>query len=126
MSTTLRSHVVRQAWPERPRTAHDFSLLSPARWRRLAARLGEDTAGTRRVAEAALRALYTGSALGERRHWRVWMRDGTWVDFWAAYVRTLSPHERRAWRRALSRPSRGDTARRLWQLVSARLLWDRE
>jgi len=81
--------------------------------------------GTRRRAEAALRALYTGDAVAERGPWRAWLTDGRWIDFWMAYVAALSPRERRAWRRALARPVRGDQARRVWQLVSARLLGDR-
>jgi hypothetical protein len=81
--------------------------------------------GTRRAAEAVLTALYAGGAVAERRQWRTWMRDGSWIDFWMAYVAGLSPRERRAWRRALARPARGDQARRVWQLVSARLLEDR-
>jgi hypothetical protein len=94
--------------------------LSPERWQRVGAQIG-----TRRAAEAALRALYTGGALAERGPWRAWLCDGSWIDFWMAYVAGLSPRERRAWRRALARPARGDQARRMWQLISARLLEDR-
>jgi len=132
LSTNLGTRVTRTttAWPARPRSAEaSFSdrqrLLSAARWRSLRSRLGVDAPGTRRAAEAALTALYSGDAVAERRQWRAWMRDGRWIDFWMAYVAGLSPRERRAWRRALARPARGDQTRRVWQLVSARLLGDR-
>jgi len=131
LSTNLGTRVTRPtAWPARPRSAEaSFPdrqvLLSPARWQSLRARLGQNAVGTRHAAEAALTALYSGGPLAERCSWRAWMRDGSWIDFWMAYVAALSPRERRAWRRALARPARGDQARRVWQLVSARLLGDR-
>jgi hypothetical protein len=81
--------------------------------------------------------LFTGNpwrALGRARpepsvvrgHWRAWMLDGRWVDFWVAYVSLLTAGERERWLAALSRPAMGgDPARRTWRLVSARLLADR-
>jgi hypothetical protein len=122
-SSTLGSRLPRRSWPARPRPAKASAaaaapLLTPARWRRLSARLDAE----RRLAKAALVSLYTGRPWSEalRGACRAWMLDGSWVDFWGAYVALLAPAERARWARALSLP--GDRSQRAWRLVSARLL----
>jgi transposase len=137
--------------PSRPER---FPLLSDAQWARVApilARGGRegrggrtgslgDPAATRRAAEGMLWVLRNGApwsalpggpaaAIACRRRWRAWLRDGRWLDFWGAYLRSLGPRGWLAWSRALlpggealASPFRRDrTARRAWWLASAQV-----
>lgn len=163
MSVTLETPTRRRTrarWPApgrtvapRPhRTVHSRLLTDP-QWARLSSILVGDkptesasAEQTRRALEGVLWTLRNGkdwealpasypSASTCRSHWRMWIRDGSWLDFWRAYVASLNSQSWLTWSRALvragdsisqgGRRSRSASARYAWWLVSARVfLWE--
>ena len=143
----------RKTIPRRPLRSTRKRLLTDRHWSRLAPLVLEPDANGSRAAETTRRALEgvlwvlrngaSWSALPKgmaaattcQRHWRLWMRDGRWLDLWRAYVATLDSQEWLSWSRELVRSgerisepgsSRKDgSARYAWWLVSARVfLWE--
>ncbi len=145
-------------WPAAPRRGRSsyrrprrVSALTDELWRDLSHHLVASDAGllarheARRAAEGVLWVLGRGLAWRDlpaavappssaHRHWKSWMSDGRWLDFWGAFVARLDGEAWLRWSRALVRAGeelarsaprgREAAARYAWWVVSARiLLW---